>query len=288
MATGLLADEEVERIERHFGECTSCFTHWQMQAGSPPLARTADAHIAAALLADWERQQRTLRGLERASVRHHLLRCEDCRRDLAALGHNAVLERIPALELEGAFPEPALSSRRARDPQAGPRPIGLAWVPWAWAGVATAAALALTTVLIVSPRSPAGSGVLPGFDAGRAAPTAPEQNRVRLESGMAAMLTPVTESARPARIAFNRLEPTRSIVLVLLDPPAVLRAQARLELWRDGLPLARLEFRSPDPGSVLTLTLRGRATRLTAGHYELRTVDEPRETLYAFEGVTED
>lgn len=154
---GLLSETDAAALARHLEDCEACrrFAEAFDTAGGE-----AGAHVAASLVADWPRASASLRGLERALVRHHLERCAECRQDLEALGHAPKLEWVEALETwadlskvaaEGVAPAVAASTtttaaasetvrvvrfETVRERVAA-RPRGLV----AWASFATAAAL---------------------------------------------------------------------------------------------------------------------------------------------------
>jgi len=141
----LLDDEDARRFEAHAQECAECGS--AMSTFAEP--RAADAHtgehIPARLLARWPETRRTLRGLPRRLVREHLRQCAECRADLVAIGHDAVLEADPALEEATGHPRVV----RGGD-------IGGTLKPWI-AGGAVGAVLATAATLIVvtvwAPRS---------------------------------------------------------------------------------------------------------------------------------------
>jgi anti-sigma factor RsiW len=109
-AVGLLSDAAEERLQAHLAACAECRASWNEQmralAGEGEEADPEGGrHLPAAMIARWSLASRTLQGREREAVRSHLERCQDCRADLAALGHR------PELTGLSAAPRPARSPR---------------------------------------------------------------------------------------------------------------------------------------------------------------------------------
>jgi len=108
--SGLLTDAESQRVAEHVERCSECAA--LVEAFAAPDADST--HIPPSLMAHWADARRSLRGLERRLIRHHLATCEDCRQDLVLLGHAPTLEVVP--ELEKGAPAVADVGKRAPEP----------------------------------------------------------------------------------------------------------------------------------------------------------------------------
>jgi len=101
---GLLDPDETQRCAEHLSECPSCREEaddtTSDEDGAAPWKPLQDEHIPSSLLARWTAAKDLIRGLERLLIRRHLEHCADCRADLELLGHEAVLEVVPSLELD--------------------------------------------------------------------------------------------------------------------------------------------------------------------------------------------
>ena len=106
----VLDDAETARIDEHLAAGAECRALAEAYAAPP--AGAAGTHVPAALIAEWPRAQRTLRGLERALVRRHLERCAECREDLTTLGFEPRLEFVAEWEAgaDAHLPRPAAST----------------------------------------------------------------------------------------------------------------------------------------------------------------------------------
>ena len=174
---GLLDDPDETRLREHLTSCASCREAYAAVAAdqTPPVAWSG--HVPSDLIARWPRATATLRGLERAVVRSHLEHCAECRQELELLGHQPVLERVPALEPSDDPTRPVESTREhsrklgegeAPDAGEGIEPEqrivrvvvrrGAArsrWIQWGgWALAASAAALLLVIRSPVRPPVP--------------------------------------------------------------------------------------------------------------------------------------
>ena len=147
---GVLDEPDAARVDAHLADCSECRAI--ADALAPSTTGEAGTHIAASLMSEWPRAQRTLRGLERALVRRHLERCADCVQDLEALGFEPRLERVPEWEggelagagaaSEAAAGEPAPTRARiVRIEGAARRSAWRDRAVLAWASIATAAAV---------------------------------------------------------------------------------------------------------------------------------------------------
>jgi len=99
LRAGLLETGEEERLQAHLRRCERCREDYE--AFSPDeedMHEAAAGHIPPVILGRWNLARRTLVGSERALVRRHLEECEECRQDVAFLGHEPVLETVPELE----------------------------------------------------------------------------------------------------------------------------------------------------------------------------------------------
>lgn len=99
-AVGLLPDAQEERLQAHLETCDECRESWneQMQALAGEGLEAdpnGERHLPAAMIARWELATRTLQGRERDAVQSHLMRCGDCRADLAAMGQRPELAVRP-------------------------------------------------------------------------------------------------------------------------------------------------------------------------------------------------
>jgi len=162
---GMLDGAEAGRIEAHLADCAECRA--TADALAPASAGDAGTHLAASLVAAWPRAQQSLRGLERALVRHHLERCAECRQDLESLGYEPRLELVPALEaaepVTASAPAPAVAAARPTIVRIESAARRAAWrdrAVLAWASLATAAAVLLLVANVRSRWFEAGSAPL--------------------------------------------------------------------------------------------------------------------------------
>lgn len=280
---GLLSDADTSRLERHLDECDDCRSAWDAQAAHPPLPSDADAHVPAALFADWDRQQRTLRGLERAAIRHHLERCEDCRSDLRVLGHEPVLEFVAALEPASLMP----STSRTSPPQK-PEPMVLATTlerlrlrslalgGWAAAATATAAVLLFVLLRPVAVETPPGVGG-PTLSSGGLG-LAPA-----LDPAAALVLSPSVGGDHGPTATLDAAAARTVLALQLRGLDAAAGDSTSFRLHRgDQLVLEQrlLLTRSPESGPVVVL--RGATAALGAGDYRLEVRWLGEGVRYAF------
>lgn len=286
---GLLDDSANERVESHVASCEPCRRAWEAQSATPAITPGAEAHVPAALVADWDRQQRTLRGLERATVRHHLERCDDCRRDLQALGHEPVLEFIAALEPEGMMPgtaAPPAAARREVRPTAMEGALDrlrrFNWVLGSWAALATSAAAVMTFVLLRG-GAPIPEGTLPQPGFGGPGTTSISSGALpSVEAAVTLVLQPGAPGEGPVALA-PAAAPRRVIALQLRGlttaPDDSLRfviEQGSRTVVRQALP-AKLAA-----DSVFTVVLRGAPRALPPGAYRLLVGSAAGERAYAF------
>jgi hypothetical protein len=216
---GLLGDDELSRLVAHLDTCAPCRDHAANLAPEPGGMR--GAHISSAVLGSWASARRTLRGLERELVRHHLERCVECRQDLEILGYEPRLERIPELETApavlaaanapeidageefdapGRTPSGERAERTAviRIVKSTPRPRW--WQPAliAWSSLATATAV---VAIVVHARRPVVEGVPPPIAA--VSPRVENVARaraVRTDGGLSLRIAPRPRSLKaPAR-----------------------------------------------------------------------------------------
>lgn len=162
---GLLTESEETAFREHLKGCEECRRLLETMDGDPESRPTApDGHIPSSLLARWDRNQKTLSGLERSLVRSHLESCAECRQDLVVLGFEPRLEWVPELEtrpvnkIHRMAPAPLASGQAGRatgKPRLLNMPHRINWSSWimpTWATGATAAALLL--VLRQAPNGP--------------------------------------------------------------------------------------------------------------------------------------
>lgn len=218
---GLLNDSEEQRIAEHLASCGQCSAAWRADSDGAEVGDTqaqapADGHIPAGVLATWPRSSEQMKGLERALVREHLERCENCRQELELLGYAPTLETVPALEWSGATSAISVTEVPGVDPTAPePAPAHVIrvlparrrdWTRWAfggWAAIASAAAV----LLVVNPgligrggeESPSGGSETPPPQSAPSPPaTSPASlsltgRPVRLRSGLRGEATQLPE-----------------------------------------------------------------------------------------------
>lgn len=280
---GLLDDAETSRMESHLEECASCRRAWDAQAAQPPLPADAEVHVPAALFSDWDRQQRTLRGLERAAIRHHLERCDDCRRDLRVLGHEPVLEFVAALEPAGLMPR-ASHTTSTRRPETKVLAAALerlrrrSWALGGWAAAATATAAVLLFVLLrpvaVEPPPGLGGPIMSGAGMGLAP---------ALDPAAALVLAPTVVGDKGPTATIDAAAPRTTLALRLGDLDGAVGDSASFRLHRgDRLVLEQrlLVTSSGEPGFVVVL--RGATAALGAGDYRLEVAWTGGRGHYAF------
>ncbi len=286
---GLLEDSANERVESHVASCEPCRRAWEAQSATPAFAPGTEAHVPAALVADWERQQRTLRGLERATIRHHLERCDDCRRDLVALGHEPVLEFIAALEPEGmmprATPSPA-AARRTERPTAMDHALDrlrrFNWVLGSWAALATSAAAVMTFVLLRG-GAPIPEGTLPQPGFGGPGTTSITSGAFpSVEAAVTLVLQPDAPGEGPVALT-PAMSPRRVIALQVRGLTAAPRDSLAFVIEQGSRTVVRQSLRAKlAADSVFTVILRGAPTALPPGAYRLLVGDAAGERAYVF------
>ena len=193
-AVGLLPDGQEERLRAHLAACDECRAAWSEQmlalAGEgEEVDPSGERHLPAAMIARWELATRTLDGREREAVQSHLVRCGDCRADLAALGHRPELAVVQAVR-------PL--------PRAG-RSFGAGMV---WGVGITALAAAIAGLVLMPTTSDPGNALLPWV--------AP----VTMRGGDAATLELPTGSAGFTVLAAvpTDLDPQRSATVTVFGP----------------------------------------------------------------------
>jgi len=296
---GLLEDADEARLQDHLASCASCRDAYAVVTLERTPGDARGEHIPADLIAGWPRAAATIRGIERAAVRHHL-------------GHEPKLERIAALEpLDDLAPAAPLAHERstglgaAQGPGAGVAPTErtirvlvrpaktwrkpIQWAIGGWAVAASAAALILVVRPVTvppgsepsrsSPASSAGVGSSSPPAAGPAsigAPGTPSGSESQL------LLAAVPEVSLALRggdgvdsIAGTRIAPDTRVLLLptmteaLADLTATTRVRVELiapsghVLLRETISLARLRDKR-----VLVYDVGG--SPLESGTYSLR------------------
>jgi hypothetical protein len=231
LAAGLVEEADEERLRRHLAGCDACRQRWNELREQDHREPDGTAHLAPAMIARWELARRSLRGIERTLVQHHLDHCATCRAELEALGHEPSLTR-PASDFSAALE----ARRRSRSTRAG----------WFLVG-ATCTAAAAVLLMTLLPQGPPGIRPPEAVIAPWVAPSqlrgstgselviAPGTARITLLVGV----PPGFDTERPATLTVA--DPAGEMILRATVPPADL-ARGTLVVHLDLAP-------SPSAGS---------------------------------------
>ncbi len=286
---GLLEGADHERIESHLATCEACRRAWEAQSSLAPVTPGTEAHVPAALLADWERQQRMLRGLERATIRHHLERCDDCRRDLLAMGHEPVLEFVAALEPDGLMPRapgPGSTARATTRPSlvddARERLHRLNWALGGWAAIATAAAAVMVFVMIRGGAPGPGDSLPPPGFGGPGTTSVTTGTFPAFETGATLVLAPGAEGVAPVAL-MPAGAARRVIALQLKGLAGSVGDSLTFVLESREKPVLRQSLHAtPADDSMLVVFLRAAPAALPPGSYRIRVGLGAGEKTYVF------
>lgn len=258
---GVLDDARAAEVRTHLEACAGCRTVADETAADREAGPEDSGHLPEEMIARWPLAARTLRGLERAMVRRHVERCASCRDELLALGHAPALPVVPDLEPADAPYGAGVAAAPAPPPAVVPRPAparrpsrAAAWALGGWAGLATAAAVALAVNPGLLGRGPGRPPAAPA----PALPAMPAPSPPAAPEAVVRDLSPPIELRFPARGAAvpapaGSADASGRVVVVALPAQAFEPDEAsRVTLEVLGPDGRRILSRVEDPASFAT------------------------------------